>query len=174
MRFQVGKLVCELSLDASGRVQTRWFLRNGGKTEPPHYLDAADRRQYRRGRDAFLRAVGKLPARIGAPTTSWRNLRRIAPALVVVAVVAGCARGGGIGLEATLADHNCEQAGYQLGTPEYANCRMAAQRQSAMNAAAMQSFYLRQAEIARQNQPQNCVYSGSNIGGITGGTMSCR
>jgi hypothetical protein len=92
----------------------------------------------------------------------------------VAATLTGCARGGGIGLEAMLADHNCEQAGYQLGTPEYANCRMAAQQQSAMNAAAMQAFYARQAEIARQNQPQMCSYNGSNIGGITGSTMTCR
>jgi hypothetical protein len=28
-------------------------------------LDAADCRQYREGRDAFLRAAGKLPARLG-------------------------------------------------------------------------------------------------------------
>ena len=74
-----------------------------------------------------------------------------------------------------LADHNCEQAGYQLGTPQYAACRIELSRQSAMNAAAMQSFYQRQGELAaQQNRQQTCVYNGSNIGGITGGTMSCR
>jgi hypothetical protein len=49
-------------------------------------------------------------------------------------------------------------------------------RQSAMNAAAMQGFYQRQSELAAQqmNRQQTCTYYGSNIGGITGGTMSCR
>jgi hypothetical protein len=82
MRFQVGRFTCEMSLDDDGSVQTRWFLRGGRKTEPPLYLDAADRRQYRAGRDAFLRATGKLAARLG-PATSWRALRRLAPALLV-------------------------------------------------------------------------------------------
>jgi hypothetical protein len=174
MKFQVGRFTCEMSVDADGSVETRWFFRGGVKTEPPHYLDAADRRQYRAGRNAFLRATGKLPARLGPQAVgSWRTLRRLLPVLLV-ALLTGCARGGGIGLEAMVADHNCEQAGYQLGTPGYANCRVAAQRQSAMNAAGMQAFYARQAELARQNQPQTCTYYGSNIGGITGGTMSCR
>jgi hypothetical protein len=101
-------------------------------------------------------------------------LQRLTPVLLVAAPLAGCARGGGIGLEAMVADHNCEQAGYEVETPEYANCRMALYQQSAMNAAAMQAFYARQAESARQNLPQACVYNGSNIGGITGGTMTCR
>jgi hypothetical protein len=64
VQFQVGKFLCELSLDDDGRVQTRWFLRSGRKTEAPKYLDAADRRQYRAGRDAFLRVTGKAPARL--------------------------------------------------------------------------------------------------------------
>jgi hypothetical protein len=175
MQFQVGKLVCELSLDGDGEVQTRWFLTNGRRTEAPKYLAARERRQYRAGRDAFLRAAGKLPARLGPQAlASWRTLRRLAPALLVAAAVAGCARGGGIGLEAMIADQQCEQAGYEDGTPEYANCRMALYQQSAMNAAAMQAFYARQAELARQNQPQMCSYNGSTIGGITSGTMSCR
>jgi hypothetical protein len=94
MRFQVGKFFSEMSLDKDGSVQTRWFLRSGRKTEPPKYLDAADRSQYRAGRDAFLRAAGKAPARL--PTgASWRTLRRIAPVLVVAAgavvVLPGCA-----------------------------------------------------------------------------------
>jgi hypothetical protein len=169
MKFQVGRFTCEMSLDETGEVVTTWW------PEAPKYLDAANRRQYRAGRDAFLREAGKLPPRLGARTAgSWHTLQRLTPVLLVASVLTGCARGGGIGLEATLADQNCEQAGYQLGTPEYANCRMAAQRQSAMNAAAMQAFYARQAEIARQNQPQICSYNGSNIGGITGGTMTCR
>ena len=88
-------------------------------------------------------------------------------------LLAGCARGGGIGLEAMLADHNCEQAGYQLGTPEYATCRMELSRRSAMNAAAMEAFYFRQAEIARQDQPHTCFYNGNTIGGNTNGYMWC-
>jgi hypothetical protein len=83
MRFQVGKLTCEMSLDNHGQVVTRWFLRGGRKTEPPKYLDATERRQYRAGRDAFLRAAGKLPTRLGPhATASWRTLRRLAPVLV--------------------------------------------------------------------------------------------
>ena len=101
-------------------------------------------------------------------------MRNLLCLIMAAGLLVGSARGGGIGLEAMLADHNCEQAGYQLGTPQYATCRMELSRQSAMNAAAMQAFYYRQAEIARQNQPQTCTYYGSNIGGITGGTMSCR
>jgi hypothetical protein len=154
---------------------TRWFLRGGRKAEPPKYLDALDRRQYRAGRDAFLRAVGKLPARIGPQSsTNWRALRRLAPVLVVPAMLTGCARGGGIGLEAMIADQQCEQAGYGIGTPQYAACRMELARRADANAAAMQAFYLRQSELARQNQSQACTYYGSNIGGIVGGTMSCR
>jgi hypothetical protein len=109
-------------------------------------------------------------------TMETSKIFALAIAGAVAATLAGCARGGGIGVEAMLADHNCEQAGYQLGTPEYANCRMAAQRQSAMNAAAMQAFYQRQSELAAQqtNRQQTCTYNGSNIGGITGGTMSCQ
>jgi hypothetical protein len=88
MRFQVGKLTCEMSIDGSGDVQTRWFLSNGRRTEAPKYLAARERRQYRAGREAFLRATGKAPARL--PTgSSWRALRRIAPILLVAAAVAG-------------------------------------------------------------------------------------
>ena len=93
-----------------------------------------------------------------------------------MATLAGCARGGGISLEAMVADHNCEQAGYQVGTQEYANCQMAAQRQSAINIAVMQAYYQRQQDYYMQqlNRQQTCIYNGSNIGGITGGTMTCR
>jgi hypothetical protein len=108
----------------SSRVYTQWFLRGGRKAEPPKYLDAADRRQCREGDDAFLRAAGKLPARLGPQAAgSWRPLRRLTPVLVVAAMLTGCARGG-IDLAAMMADDNCEQGGYQLGTPQYADCRM--------------------------------------------------
>jgi hypothetical protein len=104
------------------------------------------------------------------------NIFALTIAASVASALAGCARGGGIGLEAMLADHNCEQAGYPVGTPQYAACRMELARRADANAAAMQAFYARQAELAAQqmNRPQNCTYYGSNIGGIAGGTMSCR
>jgi hypothetical protein len=102
MRFQVGKLVCELALDESGGVETRWFLSNGRRTEPPKYLGAADRRQYRAGRDAFLRATGKVRARLPTGST-WRTLRRLAPVLVVAtgsaAVPAHCVQAAIISVE---------------------------------------------------------------------------
>jgi hypothetical protein len=59
MRFRVGKLFCEMSLDDDGSVQTQWYLRNGRRTEAPKYIVARERRQYRAGREAFLRAAGK-------------------------------------------------------------------------------------------------------------------
>jgi hypothetical protein len=59
MRFQVGKFFCELSLDDDGGVQTQWYLGNGRRTEAPKNLAARERRQYRAGRDAFMRAAGK-------------------------------------------------------------------------------------------------------------------
>jgi hypothetical protein len=92
MRFQVGRLFCEMSLDGDGRVQTQWSLGNGRRTEPPKYLDAADRRQYRAGREAFLRGANKLSVRLGPQAArSWRALRRLAPALVVAAMLGSCA-----------------------------------------------------------------------------------
>ena len=168
MRFQVGRLTCEMLLDDTGKVVTTCW------PGAPKYLDAADRRQYRAGRVAFLRAAGQLPGRLGPQAATWRAVQRLAPVLLVASVLAGCARGGGIGLEAMMADHNCEAAGYQLGTPQYTACRMELARQSAINNAVMLGSYAGQAEIARQNQPQTCIYNGSNIGGITGGTMTCR
>jgi hypothetical protein len=80
MKFQAGKFTCELSLDDDGRVQTRWFLSNGRRIEPPHYLDAADRRQYRAQRDAFLARAGKLSTRLGPRgATNWGTLQQVAP-----------------------------------------------------------------------------------------------
>ena len=79
MKFQVGKFTCELSLDDDGRVHTRWFLGNGCRIEPPKYLDAANRRQYRAQRDAFLARAGKLPARLSPRAgASWDALQRVA------------------------------------------------------------------------------------------------
>jgi hypothetical protein len=40
----------------------------------------------------------------------------------------------------------------------------------------MQAYYQRQHDYYMQqlDRQQTCIYSGSNIGGITGGTMMCR
>jgi hypothetical protein len=69
-------------------------------------------------------------------------LRRLTPVLVMAAMLTGCARGDGIDLAAMMADHNCEQGGYQLGTPPYADCRTELARRA--DAAAMQAYYRRQ------------------------------
>jgi hypothetical protein len=74
--------------------------------------------------------------------------------LVVAATLTGCARAGGIGLEAMMADHNCEQAGYQLGTPQYADCRMELARRADANAAAMQAYYQRQRLVLAAAKPE--------------------
>jgi len=166
MRFQVGRFTRELSRDGSGEVKVEWQPRR------PLYLNRAERRQYHAARGAFLDSTG--PGETCTRATTMKSRTSSFLAIAAAALLAGCARGGGIGLEAMLADHNCDQAGYQLGTPQYAACRTELARRSAMNAAAMQAFYARQAELARQNQSQMCSYNGSNIGGITGGTMSCR
>jgi hypothetical protein len=77
MRFQVGKFICEMACDAAGKVVTTWC------PELPKYLNRAERRQYRDGRDAFLRTAGKLPARLGPQAgRSWGTLRRLAPVSV--------------------------------------------------------------------------------------------
>jgi hypothetical protein len=169
MKFQVGRFICELSRDVSGEVKVEWQPRQ------PLYLNQVERRQYQAGRAAFL---GQ-PSNIGAAGDRAATVKSHTSAFLAIAIVAlltGCARGGGIGLEAMLADHNCEQAGYQLGTPEYANCRMALHQQSAINAAAMQAYYQRQQDYYMQqlNRGQTCSYNGSTIGGMTNGTMTCR
>jgi hypothetical protein len=169
MRFQVGKFACELSVNEGGTVLAKWT------PETPKYLNKEERAQWQAGLTTFLNTLVKddpqPSSSVNGSTTRVKNLLCL---IMAVGLLAGCARGGGIGLEAMLADHNCEQAGYQLGTPQYANCRMELSRRSAINAAAMQAFYARQAEIARQSQPQTCTYYGSNIGGIVGGQMSCQ
>jgi hypothetical protein len=55
MRFQVGKFVCELSRDNTGKVLTTWFRR----TEPPKYLNRDERAQYCTARAAFLERLGE-------------------------------------------------------------------------------------------------------------------
>jgi hypothetical protein len=107
MKFQVGMFLCELSLDDGG-VEARWFLADGRRIEPPKYLDAADRRQYRVGREEFLRRAGKAPARL--PTgSSWTTLRRLAPVLVVAVTLTGCARGGAAAEPTTDAAGACDR-----------------------------------------------------------------
>jgi len=136
-------------------------------------LDLDGRPGYQAGRAAFLGQLTNV-GETGDQSATMKGRKTALLAIAIAVLLTGCARAGGIGLEAMLADHNCEQAGYQLGRPQYAACRMELSRQLAMNAAAMQDFYFRQAELARQNRPQTCSYNGSTIGGITGGTVSCR
>jgi len=169
MRFQVGRFTCELSCDYAGKVVAIWF----GRAVAPKYLNKAEREQYRASRAAFLGQLSNA-GETGGRSATMRGPRTAFLAIAVAVLLAGCARGGGIGLEAMLADHNCEQAGYQLGTPQYAACRSELARRSAINNAAMQDFYFRQAELARRNQSQTCIYNSSNIGGITSGTATCR
>jgi hypothetical protein len=171
MRFPVGRFTCELSRDSAGEVLATWFRR----AEPPKYLNKAEREQYQAGRTAFL---GQLP-NVGETGTSAARMKSHTSAFLAIAVaalLAGCARGGGIGLEAMLADRNCEQAGYQLGTPEYADCRAQIAYQRGMVNAEMQARLQRQQDYYMQqlNRQQTCSYNGSTIGGITNGTMSCR
>ncbi len=82
MRFQVGKFTAEFKLGDSGQLQVLW------SPYRPCYLNRGEREQYRAARaaaarDALLRATGKPPARLGAPS-SWRALQRLAPALLLL------------------------------------------------------------------------------------------
>jgi hypothetical protein len=105
-----------------------------------------------------------------------RNAMKNVICIATAILLAGCARGGGIGLEAMLADSTCEQQGFRLGTPEYARCRQAAFERSRINAAAaMAGFDRQQAELAaRMNRQQMCSYNGQTINGNTSGTMTCQ
>jgi hypothetical protein len=170
MRFQVGRFTCELSRDHTGRVLTMWFR----KTEAPKYLNKAEREQYQAGRAAFL---GR-PSNIGAAGDRAATMKSRTSALLAIAVaalLAGCARGGGIGLEAMVADSTCEQQGFHLGTPEYANCRAQIAYQRGMVNAQMQAYYQRQQDyyMRELNRGQTCYYNGSAIGGMTSGTVQC-
>jgi hypothetical protein len=63
MRFQVGRFICEMSLDDSGKVKTRWL------PWQPRYLNGGERSQYQTGRATFLKSVGgrdELPRGDGA------------------------------------------------------------------------------------------------------------
>jgi hypothetical protein len=48
MRFQVGKFVCELSVNEGGTVLAKWL------PEPPKYLNKDERAQWQAGLTAFL------------------------------------------------------------------------------------------------------------------------
>jgi len=100
-----------------------------------------------------------------------RNLIWISAAIVL----AGCAKGGGFGLESMLADYNCEQAGFHLGTPEYANCRaQIGYRQSMVNAEMQARLQRQQDQLMEQmNRRQSCSYNGTTIGNNTSGTVNC-
>lgn len=104
-----------------------------------------------------------------------RTLVYAAAAVACLSGLAACARGGGIGLGAVIADQRCEAEGYHLGTPEYTNCRIGIARQQAAANDAIAASYGRQTEMLLQqmNRQQTCVYNGSTIGGITSGTATC-
>jgi hypothetical protein len=125
-----------------------------------------------------------------------KNLIWIATAILL----AGCARGGGIGLEAMLADSTCEQQGFHLGTPEYASCRAEGGQSISRDQTCQQYGFKpgtpnygncrlelnRQAAAERRafeanawwNQPlprqQTCTDGGNTSGGMTNGTMTCQ
>src|SRR5258708_1857314 len=157
MKFRVGKFVCELSVNEGGTVLAEWH------PETPKYLNKEERAQWQAGLTAFLDSLVKDDPQPDhrKGTTRVKNMLCL---IMATALLAGCARGGGIGLQAMLADYNCEQAGYQLGTPEYAACRSQIAYHQGMVNAAMQAQLARQAEIARQNQPQTCSYNGTTNG----------
>ena len=72
MKFQVGPFTCELSRDDNGKVQVAW------QPEPPKYLNAAERRQYRDGCAAFdlaerLRKFDEPPPEPGASPRAARG-----------------------------------------------------------------------------------------------------
>jgi hypothetical protein len=165
MRFQVGRFTCELSVNEGGTVLAEWH------PETPKYLNKEERAQWRAGLTTFLDNLVKDDPPSGNETTWVKNLLCL---IMATALLAGCARGGGIGLQAMLADSSCEQQGFTLGTPEYAQCRAQIAYHQGMVNAAMQAQLARQAEIAPQNQPQTCSYNGTTIGGITSGTATCR
>jgi len=167
MRFQVGKFVCELSVNEGGTVLAKWT------PETPKYLNKAERAQWRAGLTAFLNSLIKDAPRPNGSTAWVRNLLCL---ILAAGLLAGCARGGGIGLEAMLADSTCEQQGFHLGTPEYASCRGQIAYLRGMVNAEMQAYHQQQqaAYWAAQNRRQTCTYGGTTIGGITGGTMTCQ
>jgi hypothetical protein len=171
MRFQVGKFVCELSVNEGGTVLAKWT------PETPKYLNKDERAQWQAGLTTFLNSLIKDDPRPSSSVNgSTARVKNLLCLIMAAGLLAGCARGGGIGLEAMLADSTCEQQGFHLGTPEYANCRGQIAYQQGMVNAAMQAQLRREsAELtAQMNRQQTCVYNGSNIGGITGGTMTCR
>jgi hypothetical protein len=53
MKFQVGRFVCELSLDDRGEVQTQWL------PGQPRYLKRDERTQYLTRRSEFMELVQK-------------------------------------------------------------------------------------------------------------------
>src|SRR5258707_1376812 len=118
MKFQVGRFVCELSVNEGGTVLAKW------SPETPKYLNKGERAQWQAGLTTFLNSpIKDAPQpdrRRNGSTTRVKNLLWL---IMAVGLLAGCARGGGIGLEAMLADSTCEQQGFQLGAPEYARCR---------------------------------------------------
>jgi hypothetical protein len=170
MRFQVGnKYTCELTVNEGGTVLAKWM------PETPKYLNKEERAQWQAGLTAFLDSLVKDDPQPDhrKGTTRVKNMLCL---IMATALLTGCARGGGIGLEAIVADGQCEQQGFHLGTPEYANCRAQIAYQRGMVNAAMQAQLQREsAELtAQMNRQQTCSYNGTTIGGITSGTATCR
>jgi hypothetical protein len=111
MRFQVGKFVCELSVNEGGTVLAKWA------PETPKYLNKDERAQWQAGLTAFLNSLirndPQPDRRINGNTARVKNLLCL---IMAAGLLVGCARGGGIGLEAIVADGQCEQQGFHLGT----------------------------------------------------------
>jgi hypothetical protein len=166
-RFQVGKFVCELSVNEGGTVLAKWT------PETPKYLNKNERAQWQAGLTTFLDSLIKeapqLDHRSNRSTTWVKN-----PLCLIMAadLLTGC----GIGLEAIVADGLCEQRGFRLETPEYANCRAQIAYHQGMVDAEMQARLQRQQDqlMEQMNRRQMCSYNGQTIGGNTTGTMTCQ
>jgi hypothetical protein len=169
MRFQVGKFVCELSVNEGGTVLAKWM------PETPKYLNKDEREQWQAGLTAFLDSLIKDAPRPDRSLNGTTVVKHLLGLIMAVGLLAGCARGGGIGLEAMLADSTCEQQGFHLGTPEYANCRAQIAYQRGIVNAEMQARLQRQQDqlMEQMNRRQSCSYNGTTIGNNTSGTVNC-
>jgi hypothetical protein len=101
-------------------------------------------------------------------------MTRVIVIVILACLLAACAPGGGIGLEALMQDRACQQSGYAIGTQEYAQCRIALHQQSIQQNQQLQAGYAAAIEAYRRNQPQTCTYNGTNMGGIVSGTSTCQ
>jgi len=82
------------------------------------YLNKDERAQWQAGLTTFLNSLIKDDPQPDRGTNrSMARVKNLLCLTMVAGLLTGCARGRGIGLEAMVADYNCEQAGYRLGTP---------------------------------------------------------